>query len=73
MALSSSEHGKDVQDLMKKFTSAVVASVQLCKYFAVFQKENAAGIAGGKCVMCYHENGCTEPFIDTLNGRQQHL
>ena len=73
MALSPSDHGKDIQNFIKKSSSAVVALAQFHKDFSVFQKKNTAGIAGGKSVMGYHKNCRPKLFIDTLNGRQQHL
>lgn len=73
MALSPSDHGKDIQNFIKKITSAVIALAQFHKDFSVFQKKNTAGIAGGKSVMGYHENCRPKLFIDTLDCRQQHL
>ena len=69
MALSSSKYGQDLQDFIKKDTSALAALTQFHKYFSVSQKENTAGIAGGKCVMSDHENGCSQLLIDTLDRR----
>ena len=42
MALSPSDHGKDIQNFIKKSTSAVVALAQFHKDFSVFQKQRCA-------------------------------
>ena len=44
MALSPSDHGKDIQNFIKKITSAVVALAQFHKDFSVFQKKNTVPV-----------------------------
>ena len=73
MTLSSSNHGKDIEDFLKEGTPAVVAFAQFGKNDSVLQKKNSAGVTGGKGIMRHHKNRRTKLFVDALDRRQKHL
>ena len=73
MTLSSSNHGKDIEDFLKEGTPAVVAFAQFGKNGSVLQKKNSAGVTGGKGIMRHHKNRRTKLFVDALDRRQKHL
>ena len=61
------------KNLVKESPSGIAAFADFREDRTVPQKEDTVCIACGKGIMRYHQNGCSQVFVDTLYRGQKHL